>query len=157
MNLLAAETTTQTTRVLDRVLYSVSVRRVAFVVLLGACDRLFQLTEVELPKDLDAAVADVARDASPCASTDFRTAVPYPIGGKPFAFAVANLDGVTGLDIAVTNFDVNTLSRLFNRGDGTFVAGNDIALAGNPTGVAVTSTARARRILPSPSLRPARS
>jgi len=51
----------------------------------------------------------------------FLPPVNYPVGGNPYAAAVADFNGDGKLDLAVVNRSGNSISILFGTGDGTFV------------------------------------
>ncbi|MBY0523849.1 MAG: VCBS repeat-containing protein [Gemmataceae bacterium] len=60
-----------------------------------------------------------------------------PVGGMPYAVAVADLDQDGHADVATANFDTKTVSVLYGLGDGTFLPPQDVALASGPTALVV--------------------
>jgi hypothetical protein len=57
--------------------------------------------------------------------------------GPAYSLAVANFTGSKNLDIAVTNFEANSVSLFKGKGDGTFHLTRTLATGPNPVGVAV--------------------
>lgn len=72
------------------------------------------------------------------AQIDFEAAVDYTVGQQPSGLAVADFDGNTSLDLAVTSDSPDKVSILFNTGTGTFAAPVSVALGSgvSPHGVA---------------------
>jgi hypothetical protein len=67
----------------------------------------------------------------------FRPARDYVVGGGPFEIAIGDLNGDGRLDIAVANADSDSVTLLFNSGDGHFAAPTNLPVAGNPRGIAL--------------------
>lgn len=62
---------------------------------------------------------------------------PYPVGSLPISLAIADLDGINGLDIAVANFNGNSASVLLNNGNGTFSPAVNYPVGTNPVWVSL--------------------
>lgn len=67
----------------------------------------------------------------------FRPARDYVVGGGPFDLAIGDLNRDGWLDIAVANADSDSVTLLFNSGNGHFAAPIDLPVAGNPRGIAL--------------------
>jgi hypothetical protein len=61
---------------------------------------------------------------------------PDAVGTQPSGIAVDFLDGDTDLDVAVTNAGDDTVTVLFNAGDGSFPTSADITVGSQPSAVA---------------------
>lgn len=59
------------------------------------------------------------------------------VGTKPIALAGGELNGDSRVDVAVANFDSNSISLLRGAGDGTFSAVTSVPVAEHPTAVAL--------------------
>lgn len=82
---------------------------------------------------------------SPSNPGTFAAAVNYTVGLTPRAVVVADVDGVSGLDLIVANELGNSVSVLKNTGNGTFAAATTIPLGSSPfglTAVDLTNDAR---------------
>lgn len=62
----------------------------------------------------------------------------YPVGTSPVAIATAQLDGVSGLDLASAD-EGNTISLLSNRGDGVFAPAGYLGISDRYTATDLTS------------------
>jgi hypothetical protein len=67
----------------------------------------------------------------------FRPARDYVVGGGPFDIAIGDLNRDGRLDIAVANADSDSITLLFNSGNGHFAAPIHLPVAGNPRGIAL--------------------
>jgi hypothetical protein len=65
----------------------------------------------------------------------FQAAVNHAAGDGAIAAAVADLDGLHGLDLVVANYYANTVTVLLDNGDGS-MSRSDYAVASRPRGVA---------------------
>ena len=67
----------------------------------------------------------------------FRPARDYVVGGGPFDIAIGDLNRDGRLDIAVANADADSVTLLFNSGNGDFAAPIHLPVPGNPRGIAL--------------------
>jgi hypothetical protein len=67
----------------------------------------------------------------------FRPARDYVVGGGPFDIAIGDLNRDGRLDIAVANADSDSVTLLFNSGNGDFAAPIQLPVPGNPRGIAL--------------------
>lgn len=66
----------------------------------------------------------------------FDVSVDYSVGDGPNTIINADLDGDGDFDLAVTNQWSNTISILFNNGDGSFAADIQYMTGNRPLGIA---------------------
>src|SRR5438874_3113235 len=64
-------------------------------------------------------------------------AADFAVGTIPFSVAMGDFNGDGKPDLAVANFDSNTVSVLLGNGDGTFRAPLTVGVGNGPTSVAV--------------------
>ena len=83
---------------------------------------------------VDASVPD---SAPACSYGTFAAKVDYATGTNPYDVAVGDFNGDNKPDLAVTNYNSNTVSVLLGTGNGTFAAKADYATGSGPFGVAV--------------------
>ncbi len=82
------------------------------------------------------------------ADLDFNFRVDFTAGDRPFAVALADLTGDEVLDLAVPNFNDNSVAVFFGTGDGTFTLDSTYAVGTNPNDcIFVDVTGDARRDL----------
>lgn len=67
----------------------------------------------------------------------FRPARDYVVVGGPFDIRIGDLNRDGRLDIAVANADSDSVTLLFNSGNGHFAAPINLPVAGNPRGIAL--------------------
>ncbi|TMH84044.1 MAG: VCBS repeat-containing protein, partial [Betaproteobacteria bacterium] len=67
----------------------------------------------------------------------FSSRLDFAVEAHPTFVAVGDFNGDRVQDLAVTNFDSNTISVLLGNGDGTFRAAPTVAAGANPFAVAV--------------------
>jgi hypothetical protein len=67
----------------------------------------------------------------------YQAPVGYPVSTRSFSLAVADFNNDGQPDIAVTNYDSDTISILLGNGDGTFQLHKDYLCGSNPFSVAV--------------------
>jgi hypothetical protein len=64
----------------------------------------------------------------------FGAQTDYTVGVQPVAVAVGDADGDSKKDIVIANRSDSEVSVLLRRENGTFVAGNDVAVGEEPAG-----------------------
>ena len=67
----------------------------------------------------------------------FAPPVSYVTGFYPYSVAIGDLNGDGKRDVAVANYDANTVSVLLGNGDGTLSAKTDFATGDGPSAVAI--------------------
>lgn len=68
----------------------------------------------------------------------FQTPTTYTVGANPQAIAIADFNGDGYLDLAIANYDGNSVSILLGRGDGTFGAASNVATNRGPRSLVVS-------------------
>ena len=116
---------------------------------MGSCSQVREKTAVEGARDrarvlwglLVSGVAVWALvltvPAAAGAASLFGSQSTYAVGSAPQALAVGDFDGDGHPDLAVANYNSNTVSVLLGNGDGTFQPQTTYAVGGEPNGVAV--------------------
>ena len=66
----------------------------------------------------------------------FEAARNFPVGMRPFSVATGDFNGDGVPDLAVANFNSNTVSVLLGNGDGGFQAARNFAAGGTPLSAA---------------------
>ncbi len=82
----------------------------------------------------------ILRNAGNGGVTNFETKADYPTGANPYGIVVGDINGDGLLDVAVTNFNDNTVSILGNtsvNGNLSFVAKLDFATGNSPSSIAI--------------------
>ncbi len=83
-------------------------------------------------------VAPTSQLSSSAITGNFAGALPrtdFPVGHSPTSIAVADLNGDSKLDLAVTNQGDNTVSILLGNGDGTFLSQTTLATGIAPSAI----------------------
>ncbi len=82
----------------------------------------------------------VLKNTSTIGSINFASVVSYAVGTSPYASSIDDLDGDGRPDIAVANYNSNTISILLNNGTGgaiSFATATSITTTGNPRDVQI--------------------
>jgi len=69
---------------------------------------------------------------------EFSTPTNYPVGDYPLSIAAADFDGDVDIDLAVADYESDSISILFNDGDGSFAAAVDYPSGGGPRAIFAT-------------------